>query len=202
MKPLTPPELNRLLAGRDRLTQADKDAVLDRVLDALPAEVQDEPGRSHWAWLRWAVPVAAAILLGPGYFLLVRPDPQFTARGAGAAPSFEVVCAATQATGRCAPGGKLLFKVDGQGAQRFAAVARGPGGAVVWYFTDSEIGTLSAGGLLPIGVPLGPEHVPGEWEVWGFFSASVQTKDALRPALEGGPIAGVQVVRRSLEIAP
>ena len=110
------------------------------------------------------------------------------------------------AEGRCARGGKLLFKVDSQGARRFAALARGDSGAVVWYFESLELEPAPTGGLLPQGVPLGAEHTPGHWEVFGLFSERPLSKVEIRALLEADSGAGehksVEIVHRSLEVVP
>ena len=62
MKPLSDPQLNRLLSGRDELTQADKDAALDQVLERLPAEPAERPAGLLAPWLRWGL-VSLGLLL-------------------------------------------------------------------------------------------------------------------------------------------
>ncbi|HEY3450945.1 MAG TPA: hypothetical protein VGK67_31605 [Myxococcales bacterium] len=208
MKPLPDPQLNRLLAGRDELTQADKDAALEQIFERLPADHVERPAGLLAPWLRWALVGLGLLLVAPIWYFTVAQGPvdQFTARGpADAKPSFAVVCAETLAEGKCAKGGKLLFRVEPRGARRFAALAiAAGGGAVVWYFTDVGIEGLGADGLLAVGVPLGPEHAAGRHEVVGVFSNQTLTKDEIRALLEAPEKSAGQgqVVRRALEVTP
>lgn len=207
MKPLSDPQLNRLLAGRDALTQADKDAALEQVLEKLPAEPPAErPAGLLAPWLRWAMVGLCLVLLVPvGYRLLSNREDQFTARGpADDKPSFAAVCAATLAEGKCAAGGKLLFRVEPRGATHFASLSIGNGGAVVWYFADVGLENIAADGLLSVGVPLGPEHPAGRYDVVGVFADRALTKDEVRTLLEAPekPSVKAAVVHRALEVTP
>ncbi|MGC4121134.1 MAG: hypothetical protein QM765_42460 [Myxococcales bacterium] len=207
MKPLSDPQLNRLLAGRDELTQADKDAALEQIFAELPAERPVGRPGLFAPWLRWALVGVCLVLMVPaGYRLLSERQPDsFTARGtADEAPSFAVVCAPSMAESRCAAGGKLLFRVEPRGATHFAALSTGEGGAVVWYFADVALEGLGADGLLSVGVPLGPEHAVGRRDVVGVFSNRALTKDEIRAMVEAPEKASarVQVVHRPLEVTP
>jgi hypothetical protein len=207
MKPLPEAQLNRLLAGRDRLTQADKDAVLDRVMEALPPEQAERPG-FFAPWLRWSLLGAVVLLLAApvGYVLFGRAPDGFTARGGEAKAAFTVWCAPEMSQGRCARGGKLVFRVEPAKAGRFAALARSEAGAIIWYFTDVDLATLPANGLLDEGVVVGPEHVPGKYEVWGVFSDRPLGKSDIRDLLDpqsAKKVSGqVEVVRQPLEVPP
>ena len=206
-QPLPDPQLNRLLAGRDELTQADKDEVLDQVFAKLPAEPAARRPGLFAPWMRWALAGLGLVLLAPaGYLILAKSArDEFKARGpADANPGFAVFCAADMAEGRCARGGKLLFRVEPRGARHFAALSLDEGGAVVWLFTDAPLDALGADGLLGVGVPLGPEHAAGRHEVVGVFSDRALSKDEIRALLEAPEKSPVRarVVRRALEVLP
>jgi len=208
MKEPSDARLNRLLTGRDKLSQADKDAVLEGVFARLPQEPSASPGPAFAPWLRWAFAATALLLfVSAGYFLFSPSTrSEFTSRGeARATRAFSIHCAQDMVEGRCARGGKLLFKVDPRGARWFAALARSESAAVVWYFEAVEIKDPSAGGLLEQGVPLGSEHAPGHWEVIGLFSERPLDKARIRALLEEGGAkdsAGIEIVRRPLEVLP
>ncbi|MBI5545697.1 MAG: hypothetical protein HY901_17555 [Deltaproteobacteria bacterium] len=209
MKPLPDSQLNRLLAGRDQLTQADKDAVLEQVFARLPAE----PAK-RWIWglspaLRWACAATALLLMAPAGYLLLASRPSndaWTARGGQAAkPSFSVLCAQAMTEGRCAREGKLLFRVEPMGARWFAALAVNAAGDAIWYFTEVDLSSVAASGLLGVGVPLGPEHVSGRYEVVGVFSDRQLGKQEIRSLLDSARTSTVpqaEIVRRSLEVLP
>ena len=200
MKPPSDAQLNRLLSGKARLTRADKDAVLESLLER-PAEERAPSAVSPLAGLlRWGL--AAAAVAG-GIALLARTgtDP-FTARGGGVeAPSFTVHCAKDMASGRCPLTSKLLFRVEPRKARRLALLAQRRD-AVVWYVTDQDLTRLSVDGLLEVGIPLLPDHTPGHYQVIGVFSDGTLSKDALRALVDGEPVPGTTVVRRELEVEP
>lgn len=209
MAPKLPdPMLNRLLAGRDELTQSDKDAVLDEVLGQIAAEPAAHPAPAFAPWLRWAlVGLGVLLVAAPASYWLAsrKPADQFTARGGGsgggAGPGFSVRCAQDMAEGRCALGGKLLFRVEPDGARFFSALSVDEAGAAVWYFTGLSLQDLPADGLLGVGVTIDAAQGVGRRQVVGVFTDRAPSKEEIRALLDK-PAPGAALVRRPLEVVP
>ena len=184
-----PPIVPRLLAGRDRLSRIEKDAIFEQVMATLPA-----PRRSRW-WLTVAVPALAVIAL---VAWRVRATPEvvseFASRGGtGPVATMHVTC------GACTSRDKLVFDVHGTtGYRYFAAFAQRADGTVLWYFpatadaTSLDLATQPASGILGVAITLGADHPPGAYRVFGVFSHAPLARDALRDrfdpaALSAGP---------------
>lgn len=182
----------RLLAGDDRLSRIEKDALLEGVLPP------PRP-RARWVWL--ALPALAAVAL-----ILIAPwktADDFTARG-GSQPvaALHVSCAAA-----CTQGAKLLFDLHGTTSYRyFAAFAKRDDGTVLWYFPGDDVGTsveVPASGVLDRGIVLGAEHPAGTYHVYGVFSRTPLTRVALRDAFDATRLtagSGTAVVTADVEI--
>lgn len=180
-------EPSRLLAGRRGLSRPEKDAILEGVL----AEVA--PHR-RWHWPALAATVlagAAAIALWP-----TAPRPALTARGGNdLAAGFELSCVPQP----CAVGATLAFDITATGgAAYFSAFARSDD-AWIWYFPRSpdarSVALPSGGGVLDLGIALGPEHAPGRYTVVGVFSDQPLDRAEVRARIERG-----EGVARSLEV--
>jgi hypothetical protein len=187
-------ELARLLSGRDSPSALDKEAVFERVMAETPA-------RRRRRWAAFAVPLAAAAAVVLAVLAVPR-EAAFGPKGAGLA-NLELSCVRGEAPAPCAPGATLVFDVTPP-AERpyFAAFARRPDGAIVWYRPAPGERTARASGVLEAGVHLGPEHPPGRYAVFGVFTAEPMARAELRAAL-GDELASndrVTVVRRPLEV--
>lgn len=187
----------RLLAGRDRLSVVEKDAILATVLPAGPA-------RRRW-WLI-ALPAVAAVALA---LIVVVPSgtpvhDDFAARG-GATAALRLVC-----PDGCRADRKLLFDVSGtSGYGYFAAFAKRGDGEVIWYFPSltEPSPALTRGhvhdGVFERSAVLGVEHPAGTYRVYGVFSTRPLSRDEIRASFDpqhrtAG--AGTAVVERELVV--
>jgi hypothetical protein len=190
--------VSRLLAGDDRLSRIEKDAVLDGVLATVAP-----PRRTRWPWL--ALPVVAAVAL-----FVIAPwrssEPEFAARG-GSSPmaSLHVTC-----TAGCTRGAKLLFDLHGTSSYRyFAAFAKRGDGTVLWYFptsdtsTSADLATLPTSGVLDRGIVLGEDHPAGSYRVYGVFSREPLARATIRDAFDATRLTagvGTEVVTSDVEV--
>ncbi|MEO6775038.1 MAG: hypothetical protein ABI467_18880 [Kofleriaceae bacterium] len=193
--------LARLLAGRDRLSRSEKDALLDGTLAAVAPR-----SRIRWPWLALPALAAAVALVMIAPWRVSAPSSDFTARG-GAAPVavLHVTCAAG-----CTHGDKLVFDLHGTSAYRyFAAFAKRGDGTVLWYFpaaddaTSVDLTTLPPSGVLDRGIVLGAEHPPGTYRIYGVFSHVPLARAAIRAAFDATRLtagAGTQVVTTDVEV--
>jgi hypothetical protein len=192
--------ISRLLAGRDRVSRVEKDAILDGVLGAAPVP------RARWPWLVLPALAAAAALFVIAPWHASAPSSGFTARG-GSQPvaTFNATCA-----GGCTQGAKLVFDLHGAtGYRYFAAFAQRGDGKALWYFptADNAIGvdlaTLPATGVLDRTVVLGAEHPAGRYRIYGVFSHEPLTRAAIRDAFEPAALTageGTEVVTTDVEV--
>jgi hypothetical protein len=190
----------RLLAGDDRLSRVEKDAVLGVVLGAAPRS------RMRWPWLVLPAFAAAVALIVIAPWKARAPGDDFTARG-GSQPmaALHLTCA-----GGCTQGAKLLFDLHGTTSYRyFAAFAKRGGGPVLWYFpasdaaTSLDLTTVPASGVLDRGIVLGAEHPAGTYKVYGVFSQVPLTRTALRDAFDATGLtagSGTAVVTADVEV--
>lgn len=186
-----------MLAGRDGPSVLDTEATFEAVM----AEVEPPRRRRRWAWLGLPAAAAAALL-----FTVSGPpeEPGFAPRGAVEA-NVEPVCVRGEAPAPCAAGATLLFDVTApEGRPYFAAFARRPDGAVIWYRPAEGATSEPQDGLTDQGFALGSEHPAGDYEVYGVFSARPMTRAALEAEL-GDALEStddVRVVKRRLEVGP
>jgi hypothetical protein len=196
-------KLERLLSGRDSPSVSEKEELFERIY------ARSEPGRR-----RWLVPSLGAALASAAAVVLMVTQlrgpsvPEFQARGGGAlgaGPELALSCSAEP----CREGAKLSFAVRSASGGYFAAFARRSDGVVIWYFPEAsaESQPVPGGGaraVLDRAVVLGPEHLPGRYEVFGVFTARPLTRDELKLAI-GDDLAGTAdtvVVKRSMEVLP
>lgn len=200
-------QLERLLSGRDAPSVSEREELFERIY------AQTEAGRRRWLApaLGAALASAAAVVL---MFMQLRSpaDAEFRARGSGLAMGPELTLACTEGV-TCRPGDKLSLAVHAHAhateSTYFSAFARRFDGVVIWYFPEpmGASQALPSGGaraVLDRAVLLGPEHLPGRYEVFGVFTRRPFTRAELKLAL-GDDLAGsaeASVLRRSLEIAP
>jgi hypothetical protein len=201
----------RLLSRRNQLSRPEKEEILERVLAQV---APDRRRRARKAWLAACVGLGAAAAL-----LLLVPrlahrgpagEESFTARGADDRPSFRVDCLDASGAARCRAGARLRFEVSpGTRTRFFAAFARRQDGAVIWYFPDAPGGSSKdlsrdlARGVLDSQVVLGPEHVPGSYQVEGIFSARPLDRTEVKRLLGADDPAqrqGIVVVERRLVV--
>jgi hypothetical protein len=146
------------------------------------------PPRRRW----WFGVVAVTVLSAAGLLLILRPTgSEWTARGGGPTPVIQLRC--DGAPGECRSGDRLRFELLGEAPARyFAAFARRPDGAVIWYIPSEPDGSsvdLEAERDRMVGrqVVLGADHPPGRYEVTVIFSQRGFNRDAIRRALTSGP---------------
>jgi len=178
----------RLLSGRNRLSRREKDVLFERVVAELA------PRR------RFRRPAALLALAGAAAAILALPwvigdhgdrsvDEPFAARGAAPA-DLGLVCAGPD--GRCHPGQKLMFDLQGGAYRYFAAFARRDDGTIVWYFPDSptghslELAGRLSHGVLDRGVALDERHGAGHYQVFGIYSAVPLTRDEIKARFRPG----------------
>jgi hypothetical protein len=187
--------LRFLLAGR-RLSDADHDAILARVLP--PARWRSP--------LRWLAASGLALSVGAVAVLLVlarpkdgdRVQPGLAGKGAPGAPGLAARCP-DSAPGTCRRGDALLFEVDGAvGGGMLAAYAVSGSGQRIWYFPTAtgHLATIPAGDgrfLVREVARLGAEHAPGTYEVHLSLLDTATDRAAL---LEGrAPVRAHAIVR-------
>jgi hypothetical protein len=135
-------------------------------------------------------------------------EPELAARGGGDVTAFEPTCPGAPAAG-CRTGDKLLFDVHGTSGYRyFAAFSRRPDGTIVWYFptsdgTSLDLSTHQRSGVVDQGVVLGAEHPAGRYQIYGVFSRTPLTRQAIRDRFdEAAHHAGpdTRVVTRELVV--
>ena len=190
----------RLLAGSDRLSRVEKDAILAAVVPGARRR------RVRWLWVAAPVLAASAVLVVLAPWRSGTRD-DFAARGSDRAiGALGVACA-----NGCQPGAKLLFDVHGTTGYRYlAAFAKRADGTVLWYFPVSDAATSvdlasAPSGVLDQGIVLGAEHAAGHYRVYGVFSQAPLTRAAIRDAFDAEHLtAGVatSVVAADLEVGP
>jgi hypothetical protein len=197
-------QLERLLSGRDAPSVSEREELFERIY------ARTDAGRRRWLAPALGAALASAAA-GVLMFMQLRSpaDAEFRARGSGlpvAGPELTLAC--TEGV-TCRSGDKLSLAVRAAESAYFSAFARRFDGVVIWYFPEP----LGASQALPNGgaravldraVLLGPEHLPGRYEVFGVFTRRPFTRAEIKLAL-GDDLAGSAeaiVLRRSLEIAP
>ena len=192
--------VTRLLAGDDRLSRIEKDAVLDGVLATVAPQ-----RRTRWPWLALPAVVAAVaiVVIAPWRSA---PREEFAARGGSASvAAMHVTCAAG-----CTHGAKLVFDLHGTSSYHyFAAFAKRSDGTVLWYFpttdaaTSADLATLPTSGVLDRGIVLGEDHPAGTYRVYGVFSREPLTRAAIRGAFDATRLTagtGTEVVTGDVEV--
>ncbi len=170
-KTQTTEELDSLL-GRGGLGAARRDAILDSVLVRVKGE---RLTRSRWRWSFAGLGVAAtaAALLLVAHLPSVPGEAAFRVKGVGTrpattTPSTELECLG--ATLAACPTGSLLI-VRATGVRGFVSAWAEPvgGGERIWYFssetTSPRVDAAASVGLAARAVKIGPEHVPGTYQV-------------------------------------
>ncbi|MDB4960524.1 MAG: hypothetical protein JWP01_523 [Myxococcales bacterium] len=192
----------RLLAGRDRLSQVEKDDILASVLAGV------SPPRSRVRWWMGFVPAVALtiaiVVLAP--WRSTAPTSELAARGGGQPFAvFQPSCA-----GGCERGHKILFDLHGTSGYRyFAAFSKRPDGTVLWYFPDQgqdasvDLVTQPQDGVLDRSIVLGADHPAGVYRVHGVFSREPLTREMIRAAFDETTLSvgpGTQVVVHELVV--
>jgi hypothetical protein len=206
--------VSRLLSRRNQLSRLEKEQVLERVL----AGIGPGRGRRRTAWLAAGFGLAAAAALAlvlPRLSPSQRPGGEtFTARGGGEPAVFHAHCVETASPAEptasasgCRAGAKLVFEVSaGEPSRFFAAFARRGDGSVIWYFPDTAAGTSKdlsrdlVRGVLSTSIVLGPEHPPGDYEIYGVFSNRALDRVAVKALIgsnaAASPPAGTVSVQK------
>lgn len=205
---LSDAKLDRLLAGKDRLSVGEKEEILENVL-AQVARTESAPARLPRTFPRWAFAALAVLLAVPAALLLRRDgrDRAFTARGgSGGAPAVETSCIGRGGPGTCALGDKLVFKVAPGRFRAFAAVALAPDGTTFWYFPNDasarsvDLSVSSRSGILEQALTLDARHVSGDYVLYGVFSSDPLTREQVRDAIRGPAGPELVIVKRRLRI--
>jgi hypothetical protein len=193
-------ELARLLSGRD-VSVLDKEILFESVVRQI-----DAPRRfGRVGWIAAGLSAAAAVVV----FSLLRSVPdEFAARGNVRPRSFELVCVETGRAGRCPAHGTIAFGMHVEGAETyFGAFARTADDRVIWFFPSLEgrsqrVNARDADSVLTQGVRLENTIAPGEYQVFGVFSAVALSRDDIKRRLgermQGRE--GVEVVQRKLVV--
>jgi hypothetical protein len=160
----------RFLLSRSRLSGADHDRILDKIL---PPSAETRRRRRRLAWGAASLGFAATMAL---VFKLASRHPAaddrqwLAAKGAATGPLLSVRCP-DRAPGQCRPGDKLLFEADG--ATRggwLAAYAEDRRGERIWYFPTAdgrlaEIPPSDGYSIVREVARIGSEHAPGPYTV-------------------------------------
>lgn len=177
----------RLLAGRDRPSIVEKEAMLAAILP--------EKSRSRrWLWL--AAPSMLAAAAAVFLVLWSRNHDEFYPRGG---PVTNARLALTCPTG-CSAGRKVVFDLHGTAGYRyFAAFARTSDGDVIWYFPQPNGTSERVADVLARTIVFGPEHRPGRYTVYGVYSVHPLTREAIKARFDAmkttaGPDTKVVVV--------
>lgn len=213
-------KLDRLLSGGPGPSAQEKQAMACEILCGSDAR----SSASRWidfAKRIWWAPVAGATAAAALLFIMTllpgdTSQDEFIVRGGGREiVSMRLVCTrpSQEATApesgprKCHFGDTLVFDIQtSQPGQHFSAAALGPDGLLVWYFPSDTRSSMpiEANGVAPRGVIIGPEHVPGDYRVFGLFSGSALSQRRIRTIIEahaaGKPYPHRLVVERfSLE---
>jgi hypothetical protein len=158
--------LQSLLAG-GRLSGAQRDAILDRVLDE---HAQAAPKRRLWVvGAAVVLPAAALIALAIGFGGSGGSEDDgsgYLAPKGNDAGALVAARCPDRPSGQCRRGDRLIFEVEGAKGGFFAAYAE-CSGERVWYFPTEDgklpsvpLGSESA--VLPQAARVGPEHGSGD----------------------------------------
>jgi hypothetical protein len=165
----TADELDSLL-GRGNMGATRRDAILSTLLARAQAERRTR-SRRRWSFAGLATLAAAAagaVLLVPRF--TARPEAHFRAKGGAEVPSMPSV--AIECLGgslaACPTGARLV--VSAAGVRGFVSAWAEPTGVGerIWYFSaDTVSPAVEAAGAAPAvrAVKIGPEHVPGTYQV-------------------------------------
>jgi hypothetical protein len=177
--------LHSLLA-RGRLSGAQRDRILDRVLDE---HATPRPASRRWVVVAAgvALPAAAAVALAIGLGEPSGGDDGSSPLVPKGAPSGAVLGAScrNRPPGECRPGDRLIFSVDGADAGgSFAAYAECGSRERIWYFPSAGGAAPSVparGGLHVVEqvVRIGEEHGTGPCKVQLFLLDGPEDRAAL-----------------------
>ena len=203
--------LGRLIAGCNAPSVLAKEQLFERIYAQVQPKSERRP-RGAWLFATFAgaaaVAAAALLLIHPG-------ELEFQARGSHVTAGGPELIVSCPGVSGCRVGSKLSFAVrlpePATTAEPgyFAAFARRFDGTIIWYFPEPvgssiAVPQTSEPALLDRAVLLGPEHLPGHYEVYGVFSRQPLTREQLKlkvgEDLSGSPDA--VVVRRPLEVLP
>jgi hypothetical protein len=153
-------------------------ALFERVMNGLEAEQRRRGIRgARFGWARWggaAVGLAAAAALALFIGSRREDEPEFAPRGVGrAGPAFYVECLAPAGGSVCVTGGKLTFRVTPSPERPFfAAFARRQDGVILWYLPEANAASARVSNpQLAVGFALDAQQPPGDYELFGVFSA-------------------------------
>jgi hypothetical protein len=177
----------------------------DEILEAVLARTAPPRSTRRFALGGFLAACGVAALL-----FMLRPGSirrgELVARGtAVSSPNFTPFCTAGSI---CRSGARLAFQVEGAGRRYFAAYARRPDGAIVWYFPSEPDGVSrdlaarpASGGVLSEGIQLSDDHPPGRYEVFGVFSTRPLTRDEIKASTTGDRgVESIALVKKELSI--
>jgi hypothetical protein len=177
-------DLDRLLA-RGRLSGAQRDRILERVLD--------KTANTRRLRLKHVVIIAAPLVAAAAAFVLVPKlgdGSEFSVKGGGSS-GVEVTCSGGLLSA-CPIGSTLVFRFDGVSSpayvQAYATPSPANVGERVWYFPTSavpapQLMANAASEVLQKGVLIGPEHSASAYQITVVLSAQPLTREDL---LQGG----------------
>ncbi len=190
-------ELARLLSGKNR------PSVLAREEAARRAIAEAEGPHRTWLYGMGSVAAFAAAIGLMVLTLRGEPEPELAARG-GEVPTLSLSCGDEGAA--CRPGAMLTFEVHAaHDFPFFAAFARRDDGIFLWYVPVPGGRSVALAGKAPLlatAIRIGPEHTPGEHQVFGVFSRRALSREeivmALGDELQGS--ADVHVAVKPLQV--
>lgn len=172
-------EMSRLLAGRDRPSIVEKEAMFDAVMRGIAPR-----RRVRWPLgLGIAIPALAAIVLVATQLGRTTPRAsELASRG-----TTSDLAALAVSCGACTSADRLVFDLHGTlGYRYFAAFSRRADGTVLWYFpatptsSSVDLATQPSSGLLGVGITMGDAHPAGAYRVYGVFSHVALGRNEIR----------------------
>lgn len=207
---MQPKELARLLSGRNEPSVLEKEAAFATLSRLL---VSPRSRQRTLAAVLGGILSLSGAAAAIAFFLPLASHPpdneEFATRGpTDRSPALRLACiAADTSEVPCRVGGTLTFEVSKvpETARFFAAFARRPDGAVLWYFPEPAGRSMElkpTPHLLSQAVRLGAPHVPGDYEVFAVFSSEPMTRAEIKAALGTNltPTGPVVLVKRRLSL--
>ncbi len=168
----------RLLRGQNTPSVIERERMSKEILERVGAGRTKRP--------RFRFGLAAAAAAGAVAILLVALPGELTPRSAGDGAALDALC---QPGPHCRQGSRMLLRVSNHDQEQgyMAAFARRSDGTVIWYFPEDESShalPFRNGEWMKRAVVLGPEHVPGDYEIHAVLSATPIDQGKVRTLVE------------------
>ncbi|MFW2388200.1 MAG: hypothetical protein ACN4G0_07685 [Polyangiales bacterium] len=186
----------RLLRGQNTPSVIERERMSKEVLERVGA------GRTKRS--RFRIGLAAAATTGAVALLFVALPGELTPRSAGDGAVLDALC---QPGPGCRQGNRLVLRVSNhEGEQGYmAAFAQRSDGTVIWYFPEDESSRalpFRNGEWMNRAVVLGPEHVPGDYDIHAVLSATPIDQGTVRSLVERGGDDQHLLLNTKVRVAP